>query len=265
MRVIVLSAYPLVDSHPHKILFLQLLLERVAAADIVLCYLRSSIADHLKRARQHFQLRDALQLLRTFRQSTPIDKDVAALIAQLPRGKVTAIAHRWGISVRHFNTTKQLLAFAQHFAPEVIHNFSGVFLPKAILNAAPAGVISGHYGELPYLRGGDTIRWSILLDHPMFVSIQRLAPKLDMGDILLKQKVPVYRSDTFATLRFRCQLYNALGQIAVFDQMQRGTLQPQVQQPSDGSTFYRMGRYLRTLVEQRLQSGQYSHFAEASQ
>ena len=260
MRVMVLSSYPYVDSHPHKILFLKLLLERLEASQIALCYVQSSLRHHIQRARQQFQITDALRLFKIFRQQSAQQPELETELKDVPRGKVMTIARRWGVAVHLFSKMGQLRRFAEDFGPDIIHNFSGAFIPRSLLKIAPAGVVSGHYGELPALRGGDTIRWTIFLNYPMVLTVMRLAPELDMGDILLKRRVPVYRGDTIALLRFRCQITNALAQIEAFDRWQAGTLIPVPQRREDGSTFYRMGQYLRSLVDQRLQMGQYSHF-----
>jgi len=260
MRVIVLSSYPYVDTHPHKILFLKLLLERLEASNIALCYVQSSLQHHIRRARQQFQVADALRLFKIFRQRSSQQPQLVEALKDVPRGKVMTIARRWGIAVHLFPKMQQLRSFVEDVGPDIIHNFSGAFIPRSLLKIAPAGVVSGHYGELPALRGGDTIRWTILLDYPMILTVMRLAPELDMGDILLKRRVPVYQGDTVALLRFRCQIANARAQIETFDRWRAGTLIPTPQRREDGSTFYRMGQYLRSLVDQRLQMGQYSHF-----
>lgn len=260
MRTIIISAYPYGDRHPHKILFLQKLLERVSASDVAICYLQSTVKAHWKRLRRRFQFRDALQLLRTFRQNSSTIHNES--IIAIPKGSLSHIAAKQGVAVHKFSRSSELIQFAQDFTPEIMHNFSGVFLPAALLNIPKHGIISGHYGDLPLLRGGDTIRWSIYLNVPLVVTIFALAPQLDMGDILLKKPVPVYRTDTLEMIRFRCQITSALGQIEAFDRIRAGTITRTLQKPEEGTVFYQMGKYLRAIVQHRLREGLYAHYEE---
>ena len=74
---------------------------------------------------------------------------------------------------------------------------------QPLLDTAPLGMIGGHYGQLPQIRGMGTVEWSVMLGVPPTVAIQRISPGIDTGDILLQARVPLVALDTFTSIRDR--------------------------------------------------------------
>jgi methionyl-tRNA formyltransferase len=124
------------------------------------------------------------------------------------------------------------------------------------------GVIGGHYAALPEIRGADTVRWTILLDRPLVVSHQILAPAFDTGDIVRRAPVPVRRGDTILGLRAKCQAEHAAGCLEIVDTLASGELSREAQLPESGSYFRPMGRYLRQRTDAILATARYHHYAQ---
>jgi methionyl-tRNA formyltransferase len=77
----------------------------------------------------------------------------------------------------------------------------GQFLPRALLEVPPHGVINIHPSLLPKYRGAAPIQWAIANgETETGVSIIYLIEKMDAGDILAQEKMSIAPDDTAATL-----------------------------------------------------------------
>ncbi len=80
----------------------------------------------------------------------------------------------------------------------------GMILPRRLIDMPPLGTYNAHGSLLPRWRGAAPINQSILSgDTETGITIQKVAFKLDSGDILLQQSTPISQDDTAATLRAR--------------------------------------------------------------
>jgi hypothetical protein len=267
MKVAILSAFPRIDRHAYKTYFLQRLLDRpwIRPEDVLLVYGNARLRDYrreLGRLGAGEVLRRLPGLLSAGRSAGP----PAERSRPQPAGasSVAALARRRGVRVAVFGTlaSQGCLDLLRAFAPDSIHNLSGAYVPRPLLalGTGRAGVVGGHYGLLPDLRGTDTVRWSIYLDVPLAVSHMALVPELDMGDILSVRPVAVQRGDTFAGIYRKCQFASADGHLDVLDAVRAGTLARTPQQKDDGSLFQRMGPFLRGKVDAKLARGEYAHY-----
>jgi methionyl-tRNA formyltransferase len=172
------------------------------------------------------------------------------------------MARQLGVAVKGFDRlgNPECLAYLHELRPTVAINLSGVYLSRKLLDSFEMGIIGGHYAELPRIRGGDTVRWTVLLDAPMIVTHMFLVPGLDLGDILRTVSIPVRRGDDILTIRGKCQAAAIAGHLELIDGLANGALERRRQQPEEGSTFYRMGDYLRGEVDRILREGQYGHY-----
>jgi folate-dependent phosphoribosylglycinamide formyltransferase PurN len=267
MRMAILNAFPLVDRMDYKKFLIEELLKRVSdPKDLAIVYSHARLTDYYEVGIKRLGLSRSLEKIQ--KPTTP-STGPSAPASELPdiehkKGSFSRIAGSLGIPVKRFHRfkDKSCTEFLQDFAPDAMINVSGQYIPKKILNTSRFGVIGGHYGLLPQMRGGDTLRWSILLDVPIYVCHMFLKTTLDMGDILSKEPVPVFRNDTIATLRRRCQFQSAKGFIHLFDLMLQNKIKRTPQRKSEGSTYYRMGKFLRDKVDTLMAEGRYSHYAE---
>ncbi|MEI3606688.1 methionyl-tRNA formyltransferase [Pseudogracilibacillus sp. SE30717A] len=77
----------------------------------------------------------------------------------------------------------------------------GQLLPKEVLNYPPYGCINVHASLLPELRGGAPIHYAILEGKKETgITIMYMAEKLDAGDIISQEKVPILQTDHVGTL-----------------------------------------------------------------
>ncbi|MBD2437156.1 methionyl-tRNA formyltransferase [Nostoc sp. FACHB-110] len=68
--------------------------------------------------------------------------------------------------------------------------------------------INVHYSPLPQYRGRANVNWAIINDEPCAaISIHRISPDLDEGNILFQELIPIHMDDTVA------DLYDRLNQI----------------------------------------------------
>lgn len=80
----------------------------------------------------------------------------------------------------------------------------GRILPKEILSIPFSGCVNVHGSLLPRYRGAAPINWAILNgDHETGVSIIKMNPSMDAGDIVAQQRISIDPRDTAMTLRFK--------------------------------------------------------------
>lgn len=99
-------------------------------------------------------------------------------------------------------------AFLQNIAelkPQLIVTAAyGRLLPGELLQLPPLGCINVHASLLPAYRGAAPIHRAIMDGAAETgVSIMRMVPEMDAGDILLQQSEPVYDHDTAGSLHDR--------------------------------------------------------------
>lgn len=78
-------------------------------------------------------------------------------------------------------------------------------LKKHIIDSFSNGIINLHPGEIPLNRGLDNFKWAIVEKMPMVVTSHFISDKIDLGKIILKSKVAIYKDDTiydFSTRHF---------------------------------------------------------------
>ena len=262
MRIGILSAFPLVDGLDYKKFLLGELLKRVDnPKNLAIIYSHARLTDYYEVGIKRLGLSRSLEKIK---KTPPAPEPASTPESKQKKGSLSALARNHGIPVKRFHRFKDQACadFLEDFNPDALFNLSGQYVPKKILNSLPLGVVGGHYGLLPQMRGGDTLRWSILLDVPIYVCHMFLKPALDMGDILSKEPVPVFRDDNMAALRRRCQFQSARGFVHLYDLMNHGKIKRTPQHKNEGSTFYRMGKLLRDKVDHRMAQGLYAHYAE---
>jgi len=260
MRVLVHSSLPWLDRHQYRKEFLQHLakLDR-RVEDATLLYTQTHLSDYAQEAvkqTQNSPLRRLAGAKKSGRQAS------SGTNSSGPSGTLSELAGRFGVSVKRFHRLQEprCQTFIADFKPDVIFALSGSYIPKNILAIPAIGVIGAHYALLPDIRGGDTVRWSILLDRPLYVTHMALAAKMDMGDILLQTPVPLKAGDTIDDVRRKCQYLNGQGHIKVLDAILNRSLAPLAQKEEEGTTFYRMGKRLRDKVDSLLEEKKYSHY-----
>lgn len=99
----------------------------------------------------------------------------------------------------------EFLSTLSGLAPDlVVVAAYGQILPIAILDVPVHGCLNVHASLLPKYRGAAPIQWAILNgDHESGVTIMKMDPGMDTGDILTQRTTTIHDSDTARTLHDR--------------------------------------------------------------
>lgn len=109
----------------------------------------------------------------------------------------------------------------------------GKILPLELLEIPPMGCINLHASLLPKYRGAAPINWAIINgEKETGVTTQKMALKLDAGDILLQEKVEILESDTAETLHDRLKLTGASTLAKTLDLIKKNSIKPVPQDES---------------------------------
>lgn len=80
----------------------------------------------------------------------------------------------------------------------------GKILPSALISAFPLGILNVHYSLLPRYRGATPVEATLLNgDTETGVTIQRMVPALDAGDIIAQAQISILPEETTRELRPR--------------------------------------------------------------
>jgi len=133
-------------------------------------------------------------------------------------------------------------AIASEFAPKVMLVVSyAVKISEAFLDLAPHRGINIHPSLLPRYRGAAPIPNTILNgDTHGGVSIIRVAPRMDSGDILGQLRVAVGERETAGELAQRLSEAAAGLTLAVLDRLEKGTVEAVVQDESQVVKAFRL-------------------------
>ena len=119
--------------------------------------------------------------------------------------KAAALSHGLPVfqpeSLRDGSALEQL----RELAPELIVVAAyGRILPQEILDLPPMGCINVHSSLLPRYRGAAPINWAVVNgDSETGVTIMKVVPELDAGDILGQVSTPIDPEETVETLHDR--------------------------------------------------------------
>jgi methionyl-tRNA formyltransferase len=97
----------------------------------------------------------------------------------------------------------EFIAALRALAPDVVVVVAyGRLLPDAVLGIPPHGCINAHPSLLPHLRGAAPIERAILRgDQETGVTIMRINERMDAGDVLMAERVPIGARTDAAALR----------------------------------------------------------------
>lgn len=118
--------------------------------------------------------------------------------------KVLATAHGIPVLTPEKLDADAQRAIAAYACEAAIVVAYGKILPQALIDAFPLGVLNIHYSLLPKYRGASPVEAALLHgDAITGVSIQKMAFRLDAGDILAQKEVGIIPTETTRELRRR--------------------------------------------------------------
>ncbi|MCS7016056.1 MAG: methionyl-tRNA formyltransferase [Gemmatales bacterium] len=122
--------------------------------------------------------------------------------------------------------TPEAIAGLQEFSPEllVVAAYGHILSPE-VLAVAPHGGINIHASLLPKYRGAAPVAWAIYHGETRTgVTIIRMSPQMDAGDILAQEVVEIYPEETAGELEARLAQIGARLALQVIDQIEAGTV-----------------------------------------
>jgi len=113
----------------------------------------------------------------------------------------------------------------------------GQLLPSRLLALPPKGAINIHPSLLPRYRGAAPIQWAIARgERETGVTLFYLSEKMDAGDIIIAQSVPIADDDTALTLTPRLAAIGAQMLLRVLPWIEAGTA-PRTPQDESQATY----------------------------
>lgn len=148
--------------------------------------------------------------------------------------KAAALAH--GIPVFQPESLRDggAVNVLRELAPElVVVAAYGRILPREILDLPPMGCINVHSSLLPRYRGAAPIHWAVVNgDKETGVTIMRVVPELDAGDILGQVSTPINPEETVETVHDRLALLGGELLAGVVEEIAAGTVRSIPQDPA---------------------------------
>jgi methionyl-tRNA formyltransferase len=152
---------------------------------------------------------------------------------QLHPSPVKSLALAAGIPVYQpltLKTDEDLQQLAALKADLMIVVAYGMILTQAVLDLPPLGCINVHGSLLPRWRGAAPIQRSLMAgDEKTGVTIMKIVRKLDAGDMLHKEELPIDSHDTSNDLYLKLADLGATGLAKVVTQLKNGTLHAEPQ------------------------------------
>lgn len=116
----------------------------------------------------------------------------------------------------------------------------GQLLPKELLDIPPYGCINVHASLLPKYRGAAPIQAAILNgEEESGVTIMYMDVKLDTGDMILKESIPLAKDETGGSLHDKLAELGAKLLVKVLEQLQDGTAE-RIPQEDSQATYVKM-------------------------
>ena len=140
---------------------------------------------------------------------------------------------------------ERLKAFHPDFIVVVAY---GQILKLPVIQAPKYGTVNIHSSLLPRWRGAAPIQWSILGgDSETGVSTMMIAPKLDAGDILLQEKIPILPEDTAESIHDKLSILGANLIFTTLKGLYDGTLRGRVQNESEVTYAHKLTKEMEII------------------
>lgn len=131
--------------------------------------------------------------------------------ASLGKNDSRLLVPKWaknrGLEVMEVSSAKELDELIKRTDLEsnlgVVVDF-GIIIPKSVIDKFSKGIINSHFSLLPKWRGADPITWSLLEgDAETGVSLMKIVPRLDEGDLIAVEKIDIDPNDDNVSLTNR--------------------------------------------------------------
>ena len=111
-----------------------------------------------------------------------------------------------------------------------------MILPRDVLAIPRLGSVNVHPSLLPKYRGAAPIQWAVINgEQDTGVTIFRLTPRVDAGDVLIQDRVTIGSDETSGELYERLKLMGAQLLVQAIDGLAKGSITP-IPQSDEGTT-----------------------------
>ncbi len=150
---------------------------------------------------------------------------------------VAVRARELGLLVLQPERLRDVRETLQALAPEVgVVVAYGRILPEWLLELPRLGCVNLHPSLLPKYRGASPIQAAIRHGDPTTgVTVVRVTPELDAGDVLGQKEVPILPEDTAGSLEERLAREGASLLLEVLEALERGRVEPKPQDPAQAT------------------------------
>lgn len=133
---------------------------------------------------------------------------------------------------------ERIVDIIRNARPDIIAVMGTCMLGRKVLDSAPC-VLNMHTGLSPYYRGGRTNFWPFVDNAPGFfgVTVHKMSPGIDSGDIIHSQRVLVEPDDNYATINCRSIAAGTALMIDALKRFEAGTCKSMPQWTS-GKVFF---------------------------
>ncbi|MEX0967126.1 MAG: formyltransferase family protein [Bacteroidia bacterium] len=152
---------------------------------------------------------------------------------------IIAVAKEYGIPTHEIKTpnSKSFRAMLRELKPDVIINQSQSIIKKELLEIPTIGVLNRHNALLPKNRGRLTPFWVMKKgEKETGVSIHFVDEGIDSGQIVVQEKFPVEKDDTFNTIVRKNYTLAAKAMLKALDVLERGDYKL-LDNPDDAATY----------------------------
>ncbi len=120
---------------------------------------------------------------------------------------VANLAQQFNIPIFIDTSLSEIKSLILKLQPDcvVVSSYNQILPPELIKLST---FINVHYSPLPQYRGRANVNWAIINDEPCAaITIHKISPELDEGNILFQQIIPIHLDNTVA------DIYNSLNEI----------------------------------------------------
>ncbi|WP_172189775.1 methionyl-tRNA formyltransferase [Lentilactobacillus kribbianus] len=122
---------------------------------------------------------------------------------------------------------QQMIDIAPDF---IITAAFGQFLPTKLLNAAKIAAVNVHGSLLPKYRGGAPVQYALMNgDEETGITIMYMVKKMDAGDILAQQSLPIQNNDDVESLFNKLSFIGRDLLLATLPRVMDGSIEPKSQ------------------------------------
>ena len=155
--------------------------------------------------------------------------------------------------VDNFNSNESARLLREIVRPELLILAGAPIIRQQILDVPKMGTLNAHPGYLPLFRGMDVIRWTIIKEGPLTVTLHLVDDGVDTGPILLRETIPFYLGDNIEILRKRATYIGAKIIVKGIKMISKGNYKIETQSKAEGRQYYRMSKEQAEEAEIKLQ------------